>query len=73
VIDRGILPEGAHFVDDRDAELAAGADGGDPVQAGRVGVQDIGLDLRDDLAQALFQAVDHFQLVQDRQFCERTR
>ena len=50
VVDRGVFPEGAHLVHHRDAELAAGAQGGDRVQAGGMGVQDVGLDGRDDLA-----------------------
>jgi hypothetical protein len=71
VVDRGIFPEGAHLIDDRDAELAAGADGGDPVQAGRMRVQHVGFDLRDDFAEAFFKTLDHFQLVQDGQPAHR--
>jgi hypothetical protein len=71
VVDRGVFPEGAHFVHHRDAEFFAGAQGGDRVQRRRVGVQDVRLDDRDDLGQAFGQAVDHFDLVQHRQFWRR--
>ena len=71
VVDRRVFPEGAHFIHDRDAELLAGAQGGDRVQAGRVGVQHVRLDLRDDLGQAPGESVDDFLLAQHRQFRQR--
>jgi hypothetical protein len=72
VVDRGVFPECAHFVHDRNAEAAPGAQRGNRVERGRVRVQDVRLDLRDDLGQAPGQAVDHLFLVQHRQFGQRS-
>ena len=46
VIDGGILPERAHFVDDGNAELAARPQRGQRIQHRRVRVQDFGPELR---------------------------
>ena len=44
VIDRRVLPQGTHFVDDRNAQPAARSDGRKSVEHRRMGVQHVGLE-----------------------------
>jgi hypothetical protein len=52
VADRGVFPEGADLVNRRNAQRLAGPGGGDRVERRRVGVDEVGLLVRGDMADA---------------------
>jgi hypothetical protein len=73
VVDRGVFPEGADFVDHRDAEPLADPQRGDRVQGRRVRVQHVRPDLARHFQQSRGEAVDDGQLVEQRQAVEQPR
>ena len=59
VVDRGVFPEGADFIDDGDAELATDANGRHGVEHRRMGMDDIGLEFFRQSQQAFFDSAHH--------------
>ena len=66
VADRGVFPEGANFVDDRQAKLAPRPDGGEAAKRGRVGVEDIRAPFARDGFDAASQRADFLPFRQPR-------
>ena len=66
VVGGGVLPEGAHLVDHRQAQAPPHPQGGDAVQHRGMGVQDIRLDDTGHLVQPPGQLFDDRQLIDHR-------
>jgi hypothetical protein len=74
VADRGILPEGANFVDHRNSEPFADAQRREPVENGRVGVEQIGAPFIDQRRDAVRQRADFAPFAPRRaRGCDRRR
>ena len=71
VIDRGVFPECAHFVDHRKVERAAGLQCGKSVQARRMGVDQVDVLAAGDFADARHQCANDVPLIDERQAGER--
>ena len=66
MIDGAVLPERPDLVDHRQAATPTGDQRGEPIEAGRVRVEDLGLDLADHLQETASQTLDDGQLVEHR-------
>ena len=72
VIDGGIFPESANFINDRQTEAAPDAQRGNGVEHRRMGMQDMGADFGDHLGQAFLQAFHQLHFAEYRPFCRRS-
>ena len=69
---RGIFPERAHFINDRHPMPATGADCGQRVEGGRVGVKNCRSYFPDDVVEPPVEVADDLQLAKPRQLRSKT-